>query len=131
MESIGQSEVRVIPGIGRSKLTMVELVNVTKLPAHIERREIVARATSLDQEVQREKQPAQQPHNLTQEQSEKLKELLDRHQDLFVTTNDAIGIVPFIQHRIDTGSAEPIRSQSPTASQWQSKRSSRISSTKC
>lgn len=111
IETAQQGKIQVIPGIGRSKSTVVDLVNITKTPIHIERREVIARASPLEQEAPKERSDGQVAHHLTPEQDQKLKELLEKHQDLFVTTNDAIGIVPFIQHRIDTGYAEPIRSK--------------------
>ena len=48
---------------------------------------------------------------LTKEQDELLKRLLERNDDLFVTDNVSIGIVPFIKHVIDTGQEHPIRSK--------------------
>lgn len=111
IESIDASKLQVIPGIGRSKATMVDVVNVTKVPMYVGRREVIARATSLEKAPEAEPQQADIAADLAPDQKAKLKELLNKHEDLFVSSNDAIGIVPFMRHRIDTGSAEPIRSK--------------------
>lgn len=103
------SLIRALPGIGRRLASVIEVINVSKQPVTIDRRQHIARATLLEDSLDDE--PIKLPGNLSKVQEEKLKSLIDKHKPLFVTQNEAIGIVPFMKHEIDTSNADPIRSK--------------------
>lgn len=112
VETLNNSKLFILPGIGRRRSIMVDVINISKVPVHIERREVIGKATSMDAGEPKDcLSKLEIPTNLTDEQKSELHKLLEKYKDVFVTKNDEIGIVPFIQHQIDTGDAAPIRSK--------------------
>lgn len=110
VESI-KNNIQVIPGISRRKSTVIDVINISRVATHIQRRETIAKATPIDGEETDAPAPVPIPPNLTSKQREDLTQLLVKYEDVFVTENSAIGIVPFIRHEIDTGDHDPIRSK--------------------
>jgi hypothetical protein len=108
IEQHDQGPLFVIPGISRKSRHVIDVINVNEEPVQVYRNDVIARAVPIDSH---EGHDCQQKAQLTAEQETKLKELLDQNEDLFVTQNENIGIVPFIKHQIDTGDAGPIRSK--------------------
>jgi hypothetical protein len=47
--------------------------------------------------------------HLSSNDQEKLQELLTKYQDVFARSNDDLGQTDRVQHRINTGTAKPIR----------------------
>lgn len=97
----------VIPGVSRRSSHVIDVINISKHIVTLSKRDVIARAISLDAEDTR----INHGPDLTADQEKKLDHLLDEYHDLFVTSNEEIGIVPFIQHHIDTGNSQPIRSK--------------------
>lgn len=101
----------VVPGISRRSRHVVDVLNVHKEPIQIYKNDIIARATLLD--ASRNDKPKEQNTELTaqQQQEGQFRKLLDQYDDLFVTQDANIGIVPFVKHVINTGDADQIRSK--------------------
>lgn len=115
VEATSPGKIHVVPGIGRHKSLVVDVYNASNVPVHIERRETIGRATTIDHAAEAVNAAAisciPETPDLTHAQREQLNRLLEKHKDLFVTENNAIGIVPFIQQEVDTGDHAPIRSK--------------------
>ena len=47
--------------------------------------------------------------NLDEEQKRKFQEFMERYQNLFIWDNDSFGRTSVVTHRIDTGTANPIK----------------------
>lgn len=111
MDSCKESRLQIIPGIGRKKSAVLDVVNISKTPVTIERRALIAQAVPLDADGLEDQTQVRVPSKLTHAQATELTKLLGKFDDVFVNDNESIGIVPFIQHRIDTGDNQPIRSK--------------------
>lgn len=108
IEANPNGAIKVVPGVTRKSKHVVDIVNVTSEPIQIYKRQVLARAVPLDYETPIESQVKAE---LTPEQDGQLQSILDEYDELFVTQNENIGIVPFIRHVIDTGTEQPIRSK--------------------
>lgn len=108
IEQHAQGALFIVPGISRRSQHVVDVINASAEPIHVNRGDIIARAVPIDSSTE---QDCQEKAKLTAKQEAQLKDLIDRYENLFVTHNENIGIVPFIKHVIDTGEVEPIRSK--------------------
>lgn len=111
IESSVRADAHVLPGIAKRRSTVVDIINVQAKSIQIQRREAIAHAVLLDEQVQDDTNTVPLPEGLQLEQRQAALNLIKKHQSLFVTTNEAIGVVPFIKHAIDTGDSPPIRTK--------------------
>lgn len=111
IEPTTEGKLRSLPGLGKQPATVLDVVNISREPLLIRRRQVLGRAIPLDSNQVEEGNKPSLPPNLDTNQQNQLEELINRNSDLFVSTNEAIGIVPFIKHHIDTGETQPIRAR--------------------
>lgn len=107
IEPVAHTMLFAVPGISRRSRHVIDVINVSDQPLQVNKNDIIARAISLE-EVHEE---PQQKADLTDKQEKQLNSLLAEYDELFVTKNENIGIVPFIKHVIDTGDTYPLRSK--------------------
>lgn len=86
----------------------MDLFNICKSPLELERRTQIGTAVSLSETV-KGKHDIALGTSLTDEQKEQVENLLSKFEDLYVENNRSIGIVPFMEHTIDTSDSQPIR----------------------
>lgn len=98
-------------GISRTRATVIQMYNLSKVPQIVERRETITRASLIDQVEITTCTTPNIPSTISEDMKLVAKNLLDKWKRIFITDNKFLGIVPFIEHRIDTGDAEPIRSK--------------------
>lgn len=99
-----------IAGLTRNPGTIVEMINLSNEPQVIDRRQIINRVNSTDNQASQQEIPSL-PDKLDDEINNIAIELLNKWKNIFTNDNKSLGIVPFIQHHIDTGDAQPIRSK--------------------
>lgn len=109
IEPVTHCSLFVIPGISRRSQHVVDVINVSEEPIQVQKGDIIAKASSLQARDGQENEPGARKMKLTGEQDQQLSDLLARYEEIFVTNNESIGIVPFIKHVIDTGDSKPIR----------------------
>lgn len=110
MEPHTTARTAFIPGIGRSNASVVDIYNISDEPLTIERHQQLGKATPLSK-IERGENNIAVGTSLTDEQKAQLNILLKEHEHVFTNHTESIGIVPFMEHSIDTGDSKPIRSK--------------------
>lgn len=108
IESEAKGTLRALPGIAKKHRTTLEVANMGNYPVTVKRRELLARAVPLQEEQESQ---TLKTTKMNTEQQQQLQTLMNRHRDLMVDQSEAIGIVPGIKHKINTGETPPIRAK--------------------
>lgn len=105
-----QTGLVIAPGIGRGTKSVIQITNTNNRSIALERHSIIGRVQTFDS-AEEPNTVVKLPEQLDYKQRVKATDLLNRHNSLFVSRNEDIGIVPFIKHEINTGDHPPIRSK--------------------
>lgn len=106
-----KSGLAFVPGIIKNRVSTIEVFNVSSNTVYVTKDTKIGNLSGLDhEETTGCHQELVISDLLEDKQRAKLNQVIEKYKNIFVTSDEEIGLVPDIFHHIDTGDSSPITS---------------------